>query len=95
MATSLQTVDLPLTLRVSEHARAKLTERAAESGTDVAGYVSAIVEQNTKRPMSLEEISGPIYQRFLESGMTDEELSELLEREKHEARARRRSGQGS
>lgn len=72
-----------------------LVERAVASGTDVAGYVSLIVEQSTQKPLSLEEISGPVYQRFLESGLTDEQLSELLEREKHEARSQRRTRQAS
>ena len=95
MATPAQTIELPLTLRLSAEARQKLEERAAASGTDVASYVSTIVEQNTLKPLSLEDISGPIYQRFLESGMTDEELSDLLEKEKHEARAQRHARQAS
>lgn len=83
-----ETVELPITLRVSERARQKLVERTAQSGTDVAGYVSTIVERNTQEPLSLEVISGPVYERFLESGTTDEELSEELERAKHELRTR-------
>ena len=95
MATPSNTVELPLTLKLTKETRQKLDERAAASGTDVAGYVSTIVEQNTSQPHSLEEISGPIYQRFLDSGLTDDQLSDLLEREKHDARAQRRAGRGS
>jgi hypothetical protein len=95
MGTPAQTIELPLTLRLSEGAREKLAERAAASGTDVAGYVSTIVEQNTQKPLSLEAISGPIFQRFLESGMTDDQLGDLLEKEKHEARAQRRAQRAS
>ncbi len=40
-------------------------------------------------------MSGPIYQRCLESGMTDEELGEELERAKHEMRAERRARNAS
>ena len=83
-----KTVELPITPRVSERARQKLVECAAQSGTDVDGYVSTIVEQNTQEPLSLEVISGQVYERFLESGTTDEELSEELERAKHEMRTR-------
>lgn len=72
-----------------------LSQRASLSGADLATYVSAIVERSTEKPLSLEEISGPIYQRFLESGMTDDELSDLLEAEKHAARANRRARQAS
>jgi hypothetical protein len=95
MATPAQTIELPLTLRLSAQARQKLQERAAASGTDVAGYVSTIVEQNTHKPLSLDQISGPVYQRFLDSGLTDEQLGDLLEKEKHEARASRRGRQTS
>ena len=37
---------------------------------------------------TLEEISGEAAVLFKKSGMTEEELGELLEREKHEARER-------
>jgi len=95
MPSPVGPVELPLTLRVSQQARQRLAERAAASGTDIAGYVSTIVEQNTQAPLSLEEISGPVYQHFLASGMTDEELGESLEREKHEDRARLRTRHAS
>jgi hypothetical protein len=95
MATPAQTIELALTLRLSAQARQKLQERAAASGTDVAGYVSTIVEHNTQKPLSLEEISGPVYRRFLESGLTDEQLSEELEQAKHEMRAERRGRRAS
>ena len=39
---------------------------------------------------SLAEISGPVYQRFLDSGTTDEQLSQELEEAKHQMRAERR-----
>jgi hypothetical protein len=95
MAARSSIVELPLTLRVSEQTRQRLAERAAASGTDVAGYVSAIVEQNAQRPASLEDISGPVYQRFLDSGLTDNQLGDALEREKHAARAQRRGRRAS
>ena len=94
MATP-STVDFPLTLHLSKEAREELVRQAAASGTDVAGYVSKIVEQTALKPFSLEQISGPVYQRFLESGTSDDELSEELERGKHELRAQRRTRQAS
>jgi len=44
---------------------------------------------------SLEELSGPVFKRFLESGTSDEQLSEELERGKHELRAERRARRAS
>jgi hypothetical protein len=95
MAAHPPLVELPLTLRVSEQAGQRLAERAAASGTDVAGYVSAIIEQNAQKPESLEDISGAVYQRFLDSGLTDDQLGDALEREKHAARAQRRGRRAS
>jgi hypothetical protein len=95
MSKSSQTVEVPVTLRLSEHAKEEIVERAAASGTDFANYVSVIVEQVTRKPRSLEEISGDIYTRFVESGMTDDQLGEALEREKHEDRAQRRARRAS
>jgi uncharacterized protein (DUF1778 family) len=94
MATP-STVDFPLTLHLSKEAQEKLIRQAAAVGTDVADYVSRIVEETARKPFSLEEISGRVYQRFLESGTTDDELSEELERGKHELRAERRARQAS
>jgi hypothetical protein len=88
------TVELPLTLHLSKEAQEKLVQRAAANGMDLAGYVSKIVEETARNSFSLEEISGPAYKRFLESGTTEDELSEELERGKHELRAERRARQG-
>jgi hypothetical protein len=91
MATPPQTIELPLTLHVFRQTQEALAKRAAASGTDLAGYVSAIAEQTVQQPLSLEEISGPIHQKFVESGMSDDELGDVLEKEKHAARAKRRA----
>ena len=81
-----------MTLRLSKDAEAKLAERAAASGP---AYLSTIVECLVESPRTLAEISGPVYQRFLDSGTTDEQLSEELEQAKHEMRAERRGRRAS
>ena len=90
MATPPQSVELPLTLRISAGAKEALTRRAEAEGTDLAGYVSSIVERCAAGGFSLEEISGGVYQRFLDSGTTDDDLAADLERGKHELRGERR-----
>jgi hypothetical protein len=87
------TIDVPLTLRLSKETEERLVLQAAANGTDIAAVVSKIVEDSARKTFSLEELSGSVYKRFLESGTTDEELSEELERGKHELRAERRSRQ--
>jgi hypothetical protein len=87
--------EISLTLRLSKDAETKLAERAAATGKPLAEYISTLVESVVETPRTLAEISGPVYQRFLDSGTTDEELSEELERAKHEMRAERLGRQAS
>jgi hypothetical protein len=53
------------------------------------------VESVVETPRTLAEISGPIYQRFLDSGTSDEELSDELEKAKHDMRDERRGRHAS
>jgi len=90
MATSAVS-EIPLTLRLSSEVKARLDERASASGQGLSQYISTLVQLVVNSPRTLEEISGPIYERFLASGTSDDELSEELERAKHELRAERRA----
>ena len=87
--------EVPVTLRLSKDAEAKLTERAATSGLPLPAYLSALIESLVETPRTLADISGPVYQRFLDSGTTDDQLSEELEQAKHEMRAERRGRRAS
>jgi hypothetical protein len=95
MSPKPQTVDIPLTLHVTKRTQQKLIERAAASGTDLSANVSAEIEQTAGDRIPLEQISGDVHRRFLESGTTEDELSAELERAKHEARAERRNRRAS
>ncbi len=82
--------EIPVTLRLSKDAEMKLNQRAAATGKPLGEYISTLVESVVETPRTLAEISGPVYQRFLESGTTDEELSEEPEKAKHDMRAEHR-----
>lgn len=82
-----------LQIRITAEAEGRLARRAAACGQDLPSYVAKLVNHFTEPPTPLEELSGPIYQRFLESGLTDDQLGELLEKAKHEMRAERRGGE--
>ena len=79
--------EIPVTLRLSKGAEAKLAERAAAAGKPLGEYLAGLVESLVEAPRTLAEISGPVYQRFIDSGTTDEQLSEELEEAKHAMRA--------
>jgi hypothetical protein len=92
-----QDVEIPLTLRVSEQTRKILAQRAADSGTDLAGYVSLLAEQLSQSRLFLNQIDAEIAadNLFKQSGLTEDQLSDALEREKHELRAQRRARHAS
>ncbi len=77
-----------LRLSISPEAEAKLRARAAAAGVDLELYAVRQLEVEARRAM-LEELSGPIAKAFEESGMTEDELGEYLEQEKHAMRAER------
>jgi len=87
--------EIPMKLHLSKATQAKLAKRAAASGKPLEEYVATLIESLTETPRTLEEISGPVYQRFLDSGTTDEQLSEELEQAKHEMRDERRRRRAS
>jgi hypothetical protein len=80
MATPGQTTDTPITLHLSERARAKLAEQAKSSGQDISAVASELIEHAVTRP-SIDEIMAPVRKQFADSGMTDEQLDDLLHRE--------------
>lgn len=84
---------MTLTLQIPPDAEARLAEKARSAGMDVPTYAEKILETEARRP-TLREISGPIAEAFEASGMTEEELGDMLEKAKHEMRAERRAREG-
>jgi len=78
---------MTLAIPLSPETEARLAEKARLAGMDMPSYAARLVERDVKRT-TLEEISGDLAERFKQTGMTEEELGELLETEKHEARER-------
>jgi hypothetical protein len=66
-----------VTLRLSDRSRAKLAERAANSGQDLSAIASDLIEQIVTRP-SIAEILAPVHKQVAASGMSDAELDDLL-----------------
>lgn len=81
--------EIRVTLRLSKDPEAKLADRAAASGLPLPDYISTLIRGFVETPRTLAEVSGLVYQRFLGSGTTDEQLSEELEQAKHQMRAER------
>lgn len=77
---------MELTIQISEEAAAILSERAQRAGEGVAQYAAGMVERLTEGPRSLQSISGPLAEQFQDSGMSDDELGDLLENATHAVR---------
>ena len=86
---------MTLTISLPPESETKLQERARAVGLDVPSYAAQIIQHSLRSPRSLEEIGGPVYQRFLDSGVSDEQLGEELEQAKHEMRRARRRDAGA
>ena len=80
-----------LSLSISAEAEAKLRAKATAAGVDLATYTARFLERMAAALPSVAELSGPIGQAFAESGMTEDELGDLLEEEKHAMRAEHRA----
>lgn len=79
-----------LSLSISAQAEARLRAKSAAAGVDVETYAARHLECMAAPPKSLKEISGPIGEAFARSGMSEDELGDFLEAEKHAMRAERR-----
>lgn len=82
-----------LKLSISTEVEAELKAKASAAGVDVETYAAGQLERMVAPPRGLREISGPAYDEFLASGMSDDELGDLLENAKHDMRAERRRTQ--
>jgi hypothetical protein len=63
----------------------RLEARASEEGVDVVTLACRSLTRESERP-SLREVLKPVHEAFARSGMTDDELADFLEAEKHEMR---------
>ncbi len=77
MPAATPTTETLVTLRLSEAARAKLTEQAANSGQDLSEVASDLIEHVVTRP-TIADIMAPVRKQVAESGMSNEELDDFL-----------------
>ena len=86
----MATIETPVTLRLSERARARLAEQAANSGQDISAIASDLIEQATARP-SVDELLAPFRKQVAESGMSDGELDDFFRGEIEACRREKRA----
>lgn len=81
---------MTLPIPLSSEVEARLKQRARLLGIDPATCAAQLLEEKLSEPESIIQVSGELHQRFLDSGMTEQELADRLEEEKHATRAARR-----
>lgn len=59
-----------------------LRKKAQANGFDMNMYLQRLIERDVDRIKSLNEILAPVRKSFEESGMTEEELNELIDKER-------------
>jgi hypothetical protein len=74
-----------LNVPVPEEVASRLQVRARDEGVDVLTLASRSLTRESLRPL-LRDVLKPVQDAFAQSGMSDDDLSEFLEAEKHEMR---------
>ena len=83
---------MTLTVDLADTEAQRLAEKARAAGIDVQTYIQRIVRTAATAP-PLDEVLCPVREAFRASGISEDELGELLEEAKHEMRSERRSRQ--
>jgi hypothetical protein len=83
-----------LNIPISPETEAALRNRAETAGVDLQTFVTRTLERFASRP-TLEESLAPLRAEFEASGMTEDQLVEMLETAKHEMREDRRARRAS
>lgn len=79
-----------ISIPITAETESKLRAKAAIAGLDVETFAARTLERIAARP-PLEEVLAPLRAEVAASGITETELTDLLERVKHEVRTERRS----
>jgi len=81
---------MTLTIQLPVDDEARLTRKAELAGVDLPTFVAKLLKIEAWRP-PIEDILKPVRDAFAESGMNEEQLSDLLVNAKKQMRTDRRS----
>jgi hypothetical protein len=74
-------MDMSTTISIPTELEQKIAERAASRGLPLEEYVREVLRRDAEAP-SLDEILAPVRAQFAASGMTEEDLDALVEKER-------------
>ena len=81
---------MTLTIQLATEDEVRLALKAKSAGVDLPTYVERLLKAEISRP-ALDDILKPVHDAFASSGMTEDELSDLLVNAKKQMRADRRA----
>ena len=82
---------MALSVHITPETEAQLKAKAAAAGLDVETFAARTLERVAARP-PLNDVLAPLRAEFEGSGMSEEQLVDLLEHAKHDDRVARRTG---
>jgi hypothetical protein len=68
-----------------------LINRAAAKGYNIDDYVKKLVEEDSNKMRTLDEIFAPVRKEFNESGMTEDEFDDLIYQARREVYAEKKA----
>ncbi|HLR04435.1 MAG TPA: hypothetical protein VK117_01405 [Pyrinomonadaceae bacterium] len=74
---------MEITISVPKEVESVLAQKAAAQGKDIKTFVEGMITTQAMSP-TLDEILAPVRNDFAASGMTEDELDELIESERQE-----------
>lgn len=76
---------MEITIKVSDEVGRMIFARANKDGKDVAAFAARVLEREAKKP-NLEELLAPVRAQFAASGLTEDELTQIVKEERRAIR---------
>ena len=73
---------MTVVLELKPEVEKALQKKAKDNGFELNVYLEKLIEKDVDRARTLDEILAPVRKNFAESGMTEDELDELIETER-------------
>ena len=70
---------MTITITLAHEDERRLAERAAAAGKDLPTYLDGLIKKDLSAPTTFAELLAPLHEDFRQSGMTEDELNDLIE----------------
>ncbi|MBK9164866.1 MAG: hypothetical protein IPM21_13360 [Acidobacteria bacterium] len=82
---------MSVVLELEPEVEEKLKKRASARGTGLNEYLVSVLKKHANISRTLDDVLAPARKNFADSGMTEDELAELVDREIKAVRAERKA----